>query len=75
MKLNLDKFVSTKLIFVTDILLSVFATFLANILVRVMFNEPGLTTVRAFWMLVGSGIFSALAFIALGTFRIIIRHA
>ena len=75
MKLNLDKFVSTKLIFVTDILLSVFATFLANILVRVMFNEPGLTTVRAFWMLVGSGVFSALAFIALGTFRIIIRHA
>ena len=57
MKLNLDKYVSTKLIFVTDILLSVFATFLANILVRVMFNETGLTAVRAFWMLVGSGIF------------------
>ena len=75
MKFNLDKYVSTKLIFVTDILLSVFATFLANILVRVMFNETGLTAVRAFWMLVGSGVFSALAFIALGTFRIIIRHA
>ena len=54
MKFNLDKYVSTKLICVTDILLSVFATFLANILVRVMFNETALTAVRAFWMLVGS---------------------
>ena len=75
MKLNLDKYVSTRLILVCDTLLSVFSTFLANVLVRVLFSEPSLNVERGLWMLLGSFVFSVLAFILLGTFRIVIRHA
>ncbi len=73
-KFHLDRYVSSRLIFGLDLLVSVLASGCSLMLVVVLFR-PVTTDGFVFWWFAASGIYSSLFFLVLRTYRSIIRHS
>lgn len=68
------KYVNTRIVFVFDVLMSVLATFLSVLLVKILFsNDIFSTSVVLIWLSISS-VVSAVLIWLLKTYRIIIRH-
>lgn len=69
-----NKYMNTRIVFVFDVLMSVLATFLSVLLVKILFiNDIFSTSVVLIWLSI-STVISAVLIWALKTYRIIIRH-
>lgn len=68
------KYMNTRIVFVFDVLISVFATFLSVLLVKILFiNDIFSTSVVLLWLSISTAV-SAILIWLLKTYRIIIRH-
>ena len=68
------KYMNTRIVFVFDVLMSVLATFLSVLLVKILFiNDIFSTSVVLSWLSISTAV-SALLIWVLKTYRIIIRH-
>ena len=68
------KYMNTRIVFVFDVLMSVLATFLSVLLVKILFiNDIFSTSVVLIWLSISS-VVSAVLIWLLKTYRIIIRH-
>ena len=79
-RLGAEKYLSSRyfsswLILVIDTCVSVFATFIAYLLIRGLFPNPVFTFWYGLWLLAGSCVLSVVPFVLLRTFRSIIRHS
>ena len=70
-----SRYFSSWLILGIDALLSVFATFIAYLLVRGLFPNPVFTVEYGACLLAGSCLLSVISFVLFRTFRSIIRHS
>lgn len=70
-----SRYFSSWLILVIDTCVSVFATFIAYLLIRGLFPNPVFTFWYGLWLLAGSCVLSVVPFVLLRTFRSIIRHS
>ena len=70
-----SRYFSSWLILVIDSCVSVFATFIAYLLIRGLFPNPVFTFWYGLWLLAGSCVLSVVPFVLLRTFRSIIRHS
>ena len=79
-RIGVEKYLSSRyfsswLILGIDALLSVFATFIAYLLVRGLFPNPVFTVEYGACLLAGSCLLSVISFVLFRTFRSIIRHS
>lgn len=79
-RVGIEKYLSSRyfsswLILVIDTAVSVFATFIAYLLVRGLFPYPAFTIWYGFWLLAASSVFSVVSFLLFRTFRSVIRHS
>ena len=79
-RIGVEKYLSSRyfsswLILGIDALLSVFATFIAYLLVRSLFPNPVFTVEYGACLLAGSCLLSVISFVLFRTFRSIIRHS
>lgn len=79
-RIGIEKYLSSRyfsswLILGIDALLSVFATFIAYLLVRGLFPNPVFTIEYGACLLAGSCLLSVISFVLFRTFRSIIRHS
>lgn len=79
-RVGIEKYLSSRyfsswLILFIDTAVSVFATFIAYLLVRGLFPYPAFTIWYGFWLLAASCIFSVVSFLLFRTFRSVIRHS
>ena len=79
-RIGVEKYLSSRyfsswLILGIDALLSVFATFIAYLLVRGLFPNPVFTVEYGVCLLAGSCLLSVISFVLFRTFRSIIRHS
>lgn len=69
-----QKYMNTKIVFVFDVLMSVLATFMSILLVKILFiNDIFSTSVVLLWLSISAAVSSLLIWL-LKTYRIIIRH-
>lgn len=69
-----NKYMNTRIVFVFDVLMSILATFLSVLLVKILFvNDIFSTSVVLIWLSISTAV-SAVLIWALKTYRIIIRH-
>ncbi len=78
-RIGVEKYLSSRyfsswLILGIDTAVSVFATFIAFVLIRGLFPNPVFTVWYGWWLLVGSCALSVISFVLFRTFRTIIRH-
>ena len=79
-RIGVEKYLSSRyfsswLILGIDALLSIFATFIAYLLVRGLFPNPVFTVEYGACLLAGSCLLSVISFVLFRTFRSIIRHS
>lgn len=79
-RLGIEKYLSSRyfsswLILVIDTAVSVFATFIAYLLVRGLFPNPVFTVWYGAYLLAGSCALSVVSFVLFRTFRSVIRHS
>lgn len=68
------KYMNTRIVFMFDVLMSILATFLSVLLVKILFiNDIFSTSVVLIWLSISTAV-SAVLIWALKTYRIIIRH-
>ena len=79
-RIGVEKYLSSRyfsswLILGIDTIVSIFATFIAYVLVQGLFPNPVFTIWYACWLLAGSCALSIISFVLFRTFRSIIRHS
>lgn len=79
-RLGIEKYLSSRyfsswLILAIDTAVSVFATFIAYLLVRGLFPNPVFTVWYGVYLLIGSCALSVVSFVLFRTFRSVIRHS
>lgn len=79
-RLGAEKYLSSRyfsswLILFIDTAVSVFATFIAYLLIRGLFPSPVFTFWYGLWLLAGACVLSVVPFVLFRTFRSIIRHS
>ena len=74
-KLRLDRYISSRLIFALDLLVSVGASIISLLVASILLGAEALIWKTIGWWLGGSVVFSWIAFVLLQTHKSIIRHA
>ena len=73
-KLRLDRYISSRLIFALDLLVSVGASIISLLVASILLGAEALIWKTIGWWLGGSVVFSWIAFVLLQTHKSIIRH-